>query len=213
MMDSSDEKNRLPQLDTIKNIAEAEAYKEAGTEKQANHLRQSVYNRALVRIAQEISKGDLAAYLVGVNGEFSKLPDDHELINQIHSFLADGIKTETQNKSTYNQFTRRNIYQTLSRPVNVEWVKRLYIPVDAGSPIKQAPAAQPDFDKANPTYPPELDIALQVWRAVSATKGKGKPKARIKEWLDNNTTLSNEAKERVAIVANWEKTGGATRTD
>ena len=69
------------------------------------------------------------------------------------------------------------------------------------------------FDKASPTYPPELDWALQAWRAVSATESKDKPKARIKKWLDSNTKLSNEAKERIATVANWNKAGGATRTN
>ena len=72
---------------------------------------------------------------------------------------------------------------------------------------------QPVFDKTSPTYPPELDIALQAWQAVSATEDKKKPKARIKAWLDSNTELSNEAKERVATVVNWDKTGGATRTE
>lgn len=41
---------------------------------------------------------------------------------------------------------------------------------------------------------------------------KWKPKARIKKWLDDNTKLSNEAKERICIVANWDKLGGATKT-
>ena len=68
------------------------------------------------------------------------------------------------------------------------------------------------FDKAGTSYPPELDLAIQAWRAATASEGKGKPKAKIKAWLDANTKLSNEAKERIAIVANWEKTGGATTT-
>jgi hypothetical protein len=68
-------------------------------------------------------------------------------------------------------------------------------------------------DKSSETYPPELDIAFQAWRAVSATEGKGKPKARIRKWLDTNAIhLSNEAKERIVTVANWDKSGGATRT-
>ena len=71
----------------------------------------------------------------------------------------------------------------------------------------------PEFDKLSPTYPPELDLALQAWRAVSKSNDKGKPKARIRTWLDANTALSNEAKERIATVANWDKLGGATRTD
>ncbi|MBP0132440.1 MAG: hypothetical protein ITD31_03515 [Nitrosospira sp.] len=69
------------------------------------------------------------------------------------------------------------------------------------------------FDKSSETYPTELDIAFQAWRAVSATEGKGKPKARIRKWLDTNAIhLSNEAKERIVTVANWDKSGGATRT-
>lgn len=61
-------------------------------------------------------------------------------------------------------------------------------------------------------YPIELDFALKAWQAISTCEGKGKPKARIKKWLDENTNLSNEAKERICIVANWDKSGGATKT-
>lgn len=138
-MDSSDTKNELPQLDTIRNIAEAEAYKEAGVEKQANRLRQSVYRRAVIRIAQEISKGDLTAYLANASGEFSAIPNEHEWMKQIRSFLANGVVTETQHKPIYNRYERRDIYQAISTPVNTEWENRLYIPVDAGLPVKQAP--------------------------------------------------------------------------
>jgi hypothetical protein len=68
------------------------------------------------------------------------------------------------------------------------------------------------LNKNSPTYPPELDAALRAWHEVSTTEGKGKPKARIRAWLDSNTDLSNEAKERIATVANWDKVGGASRT-
>ena len=64
-------------------------------------------------------------------------------------------------------------------------------------------------------YPTELAAAVQAWRAVFNTTGKSKPKAKIKVWLDTHETfkgLSNEAKERIATVANWDKLGGATRT-
>lgn len=69
------------------------------------------------------------------------------------------------------------------------------------------------FDKDSSTYPLELDCAMQAWEAVKNDKSKGKPKAKIKAWLDANTQLSNEAKDRISIVVNWDKTGGATRTD
>ncbi len=69
------------------------------------------------------------------------------------------------------------------------------------------------FDEVESKYPPELDYAIKAWQAVSSKEGKGKPKARIKKWLDENTNLSNEAKNRISIVANWDKTGGATRIE
>lgn len=72
------------------------------------------------------------------------------------------------------------------------------------------------FNVNDSKYPQELDAAIQAWQAVSGIEGKGKPKARIKAWLDSHDTfknLSNQAKERIATVANWDKLGGATRTD
>ena len=76
------------------------------------------------------------------------------------------------------------------------------------------PSTLPAFDKTSPTYPPELDWAFQAWQAISTTKGKGKPKARTHDWLDEHAHhLSKEAKERIATVVNWDKLGGATRSD
>ena len=72
------------------------------------------------------------------------------------------------------------------------------------------------LDKNNSNYAIELDAALRAWQAVSIDEGKGKPKAKIMEWLDLHPTfknLSKEAKKRIATVANWDKLGGATRTD
>lgn len=104
------------------------------------------------------------------------------------------------------------------RPDWLDWAieRGLYTPKQDADADKIATAGNAEFltfDKASTTYPPELDIALQAWREVSATEGKGKPKARIRAWLDANTKLSSEAKERIAIVTNWDKTGGATRTN
>jgi hypothetical protein len=70
-----------------------------------------------------------------------------------------------------------------------------------------------DFDKKSPTYPPELDAALQAWREASKEESKRKPKERIGDWLNKNTKLSKAAKNRIKVVANWDKIGGATRTD
>lgn len=98
------------------------------------------------------------------------------------------------------------------RPDWLDWAieKKLYIP----SVEAETETQKNIFDKSSATYPPELDLAMQAWQSVANSKGKGKPKARIKNWLDINAKgLSNEAKERISIVANWDKLGGATRTD
>jgi hypothetical protein len=69
------------------------------------------------------------------------------------------------------------------------------------------------FDENSDTYPMELDIAIKAWQAVSIIENNAKPKARIKKWLDANANnLSDEAKDRICVVANWNKRGGATRT-
>ena len=67
-----------------------------------------------------------------------------------------------------------------------------------------------NFDPKSTTYPIELELACQAWRAVSSTNGKGTPKERITKWLKDNTDLSNSAIGRISIVANWKKVGGVT---
>lgn len=109
------------------------------------------------------------------------------------------------------------------------WLNRaiefgLYIPKQGATACKIAHANSNEiqfFDQTSINYPSELHIALQAWQAVSASEGKGKPKARIKAWLiENNKELkkngknevTKEAMERISIVVNWEKNGGATRS-
>lgn len=106
-------------------------------------------------------------------------------------------------------------FESVDLPVFGAWAQSLAwsLPDRFPRTVQTNDAAQPIFDNTHPNYPSELDIALQAWRAVSTTADKGKPKARIKAWLDSNTKLSNEAKERIATVANWDKTGGATRAE
>ena len=67
------------------------------------------------------------------------------------------------------------------------------------------------FDDESETYPKELDIAVQAWRAVAVNEqgGTGTPKARIKTWLNKHyPDLPDSAIERVAVVCNWDKAGG-----
>lgn len=73
----------------------------------------------------------------------------------------------------------------------------------------------PLLRRTDPYYPSELDIAINAWQAVTASVGKGKPKAIIKKWLNDNykeEDLSIEARERIAVLVNWDKRGGAPKT-
>lgn len=74
------------------------------------------------------------------------------------------------------------------------------------------------FDPDSATYPTELDIAMQVWRAVTNRPHADlTAKAQIENWLNQNypdrKTLSQEARERIAVICNWEKAGGRRRRE
>lgn len=65
-------------------------------------------------------------------------------------------------------------------------------------------------------FPEELRTAIEAFDAVKndpyATKGKH-PKGALNDWLKHNRPLLSEnARERIATVANWQPTGGAPKT-
>ena len=68
-----------------------------------------------------------------------------------------------------------------------------------------------DAEREGNQVPEELDIALIAWRAAcNGVKQGEKPGAFIRDWLAKNyPALSDEARKRIAIVANWDKTPGA----
>lgn len=67
----------------------------------------------------------------------------------------------------------------------------------------------------NPRWPPELGLAISAWRAAAAAcTDQDKPKEFILRWLRNRSdgqALSNEARDRIATIANWDKSPGRTR--
>ena len=76
---------------------------------------------------------------------------------------------------------------------------------------EQAPVSEAfAFDEDSETYPAELDAAFNAWRAVKRSPSPDKsPKQLIRQWLDRNyKDLSNEAKDRISIVCNWNQAGG-----
>ena len=77
------------------------------------------------------------------------------------------------------------------------------------------------FDKEDPTYPKELDIAFAAYLYVSKNWQLGKSiKKQILDWLKaeypknakGESDLSMLERERIARICNWQKNGGAPRT-
>lgn len=73
------------------------------------------------------------------------------------------------------------------------------------------------FDPDSDTYPPELDMAMQAWRAVTNSPDAAlTAKEQIEGWLNRNypnkKMLSQEARARISVICNWEKSGGRPRS-
>lgn len=78
--------------------------------------------------------------------------------------------------------------------------------------VKTLEEAQWDgFDESSPTYPEELDTAMQAHRSVSFNYDKEQPiKPQIITYLQQkHPKLSPYAMKRIATVSNWDKNGGA----
>lgn len=74
------------------------------------------------------------------------------------------------------------------------------------------------FDPDCDVYPPELDIAMQAWRAVTKRPdANSTAKEQIESWLNQNypdrRKLSQEARLRIAVICNWKKSGGRRRSE
>ena len=71
-------------------------------------------------------------------------------------------------------------------------------------------AASWQFDEGDASYPEELDIAMQAWRAVSIRRDLAlTPKQQIAEWLAKHyPKLLPEQRTRISMICNWEKQGG-----
>ena len=145
------------------------------------------------------------------------LPISYE---RLHAFLQKSQKGFDQEVDEADKFYSPAYFidWAISKGIQPDWLdwaieNDLYKPKQESASSTQT-SILPAFDKNSPTYPPELDWAWQAWQAISTTTGKGKPKARVIAWLvEHAPSLSKEAKVRIATVVNWDKLGGATRSD
>lgn len=83
------------------------------------------------------------------------------------------------------------------------------------------PQGDEDFmDPSHEHFAPELAMAVAAWRGLSQTrKFPQGPKVAIEEWINKNPSkwhgdseMSASAKERIATLANWRRSGGANPT-
>jgi len=91
--------------------------------------------------------------------------------------------------------------------------------VETKKPVVQLLAAPTYMDPEHPMSSEELLAANEAWHAVTKDgdpRDSGKAiRAAIRKYLDEHpkySTFSNEAKERICTVTNWNRKGGAPRT-
>jgi hypothetical protein len=73
-------------------------------------------------------------------------------------------------------------------------------------PMDDVPLIDPDDEY----YSEELDVAYMTWRAITKSRDKSsRPKVQALAWLRKHWPhLSDAARERIATVVSWDKTGG-----
>lgn len=142
-----------------------------------------------------------------VNHEGDEFKDRLDVIKANYRRIDDTPKTLSMNGI---EFCDLNIPKFAKWALSVNWE----IPPElAALTSDELESSKMLFDTSKSNYPIELDFAVKAWQAVSATESNVKPKARIKAWLNANASeLSDEAKKRICVVANWDKKGGATKT-
>lgn len=139
----------------------------------------------------------------------SKFPQD-VLLDRCGVFFSDFERfiNEKLNSSSISRSEKTILYELKEFTNFAEFLKEL------DAPELENTSNDLQFNPSAENYPKELDFALQAWRAISTSPGKGNPKIRIKKWLDSaKTGLSPTAIKRISVVANWKKDGGASKTE
>lgn len=106
---------------------------------------------------------------------------------------------------------------SVQQPIQATEVVLEHIPANQSEPALLLAAPSP-LDTDHPCHPPELRAATEVWTEVvtsEAYKGTKTPKTVITEVLNTNPKyagISEDAKRRIAVTANWNKKGGPPKT-
>jgi len=97
-----------------------------------------------------------------------------------------------------------------------DFPKELHEPAIENRSLTQPVAAY--LDQEHPMYSEELNIAIQAWEEIlkiNPPKPKlGSRKKLISDWLNTKyPQLKQEAKDRITIMLNPDKSGGAPKTE
>ncbi|MES2434882.1 MAG: hypothetical protein V4586_13800 [Pseudomonadota bacterium] len=79
---------------------------------------------------------------------------------------------------------------------------------------KPRPNVEDFMDTEHPNHAPELALAVEAWRRVSAeSKLKTSPKAAVQSWLESRLpSIVGLQADRISTVVNWDKKGGAPKS-
>ncbi|QTO42169.1 hypothetical protein [Burkholderia latens] len=151
--------------------------------------------------------------LLSYSRTFTDLPAwSRELF--VHSANWDSFRLVWSSGSSVHDPNQEKFVREKRALVMQETARRMNRAIVSSDSATSTPAF---LDPACPVYPQELAIAIAAWEAVTSN-GRAAPdgvaaKTAIMSWLSSAYPgLGKEAKERIAVVANWNKRGGATRT-
>jgi len=163
----------------------------------------------------------------------NRMREHIELLNltMAHAEQIDVSATRLTRKSLYDWYKRKGLMPDTAHSQQVAHRKGMVIdalPVEPQivTATTSAPLLPPPYlDPHNPLSPPELRVAAEAWHAITAQgdpreRGQGVHDALVR-WITENKTelqerhkvrLGTKAVERIAIVTNWNKAGGAAPT-
>ncbi len=162
----------------------------------------------------EPEEKDFGSRAVGYasSSDYSTMPVEfHDRLGIAISHLGSGRLMAEDNPPNIAH-SRTSLPGFAAWAISLNWT----VPNDFSSLAKASESESDDslgwegFDLESPSYPKELDIALQAWRAATIQPKVGvSPKEQIKQWLSETyPELSNVARDRIATICNWEKSGG-----
>lgn len=138
--------------------------------------------------------------------------------SHLMGMLSDFIGCGNADASDHHGWLRSDIFRFLQEyevaaPVYLPaWRQQEYLSMIDNNQMVDRAAEDEWLD--HPNFPVELSIAITAWHAaVNNSEGSGeRPGEFIRKWLaKNNPELKEEAKKRIATVANWEKLGGRAK--